>query len=98
MNQKLVDEEIEKNLTTLTGWKREDQKWIVKKYRFSKYLDGIEFVNRAAQIAEEMNHHPFISIDYKLITLRLTTWNAGGLTGLDFKSAEEFDEEYSHFT
>ncbi|XEC92930.1 4a-hydroxytetrahydrobiopterin dehydratase [Paenibacillus tarimensis] len=92
---KLTEVEINDKLSSAEGWRLEEGKWIVKKYRFKAYLEGIGFVNRVAQAAERLNHHPFISIDYKLITLRLTSWSAGGLTGLDFTAAAEFDREYA---
>jgi 4a-hydroxytetrahydrobiopterin dehydratase len=88
---KLSDEQIRGKLTRAEGWQLEETKWIVKKYRFREYLEAIRFVERVAQAAERLNHHPFIAIDYKLVTLRLTSWHAGGLTELDFTAAEEFD-------
>jgi 4a-hydroxytetrahydrobiopterin dehydratase len=89
--RKLTEEEIESKLVSAEGWNRVDGKWITKKFRFSSYLDGIEFVNRVAREAERLNHHPFISIEYKLISLRLTTWSCGGLSELDFTAAAEFN-------
>jgi 4a-hydroxytetrahydrobiopterin dehydratase len=94
---RLSEEEIETKLKQLNGWKRPDEKWIEKRYRFREFMKGIHFVNQVANIAEEMNHHPLISIDYKLVTLRLTSWNARGLTDLDFQSAQLYDEAYKHF-
>ena len=91
MPMRLNDEQIERRLSELDGWVREEGKWIVKKYRFREFLDGIAFVNRVAREAERLNHHPFIVIEYKLVTLRLTSWHAGGLTELDFQAAEAFD-------
>jgi 4a-hydroxytetrahydrobiopterin dehydratase len=57
-------------------------------------MDGIAFVARVSDAAERLNHHPFIAIDYKMITLRLTSWHAGGLTELDFIAAAEFDRAF----
>lgn len=91
---KLTEEQIAERIAASGGWKREDGKWIVRKYRFGTYLDGIAFVNRVAEAAERLNHHPFISIEYKLIALKLTSWRAGGLTELDFTAAAEFDAAY----
>ncbi len=88
---KLTPGEIDARLASSAGWKREDEKWIAKRYRFPSYLDGIEFVRRVAAEAERLNHHPFIAIEYKLVTLRLTSWHAGGLTALDFEAADAFD-------
>ncbi|MCR8636205.1 4a-hydroxytetrahydrobiopterin dehydratase [Paenibacillus radicis (ex Xue et al. 2023)] len=91
--EKLTEEEINARLEQLTGWNREaDGKWIIKVYRFTEYLSGIAFVDKVASIAElELNHHPLIAIDYKRVTLRLTSWHAGGLSALDFEAAERFD-------
>lgn len=89
---KLSEEALSERLGRRAGWKREDGKWIVKKYRFAQFLDGIAFVQEVARIAEgELDHHPMIAIDYKMVTLRLTSWNAGGLTELDFTAAARFD-------
>jgi len=89
---KLTEEQISSMLDEAAGWSREDDKWIAKSYRFADYLDGIDFVRDMARIAElELNHHPMISIDYKLVRVRLTSWRAGGLTALDFEAAARFD-------
>ena len=85
--------EMDQALAGLPGWKL-DGKFIVKKYRFREFLSGVAFVNKIAELSEEKNHHPFIAIDYKLVTLRLTSWNAGGLTDLDVALAKVYNEIY----
>lgn len=92
---KLTEPEIEKSLAACEGWKREDGKWIIKKYRFKSFPSAIAFVNEVAQASERLNHHPFIAIDYKMVTLRMTTWHDGGLTELDFTAAAAFDLAYA---
>jgi 4a-hydroxytetrahydrobiopterin dehydratase len=87
---RLSEAEITSAVAELSGWKL-DGKFIVKKYRFREFLQGAAFVNVIAQLSEEKNHHPFIAIDYKLVTLRLTSWNAGGLTDLDMVLAKNYD-------
>jgi len=87
--------EIDQSLAELPGWKL-DGKFIVKKYRFQEFLKGLAFVNKIAQLSEEKNHHPFMAIDYKLVTLRLTSWNAGGLTDLDVDLAMKYDELFEN--
>ncbi|WHY84939.1 4a-hydroxytetrahydrobiopterin dehydratase [Neobacillus novalis] len=93
MANRLSDEEMTTVVAELTGWKLEG-KFIVKKYRFREFLKGVAFVNEIAELSEEKNHHPFIAIDYKLVTLRLTSWNAGGLTDLDVALAKNYDVIY----
>lgn len=84
--------EIEECMRELSGWKPEEGKRIVKSYLFASFVEAIAFVNRVAEIAERQNHHPFISIDYRRVGIRLTSWNAGGLTALDFAAAKAYDE------
>ncbi|MGG1677642.1 4a-hydroxytetrahydrobiopterin dehydratase [Neobacillus sp. NRS-1170] len=93
MVRRLDETEINESVAALPGWKL-DGKFIVKKYRFQEFLKGVTFVNEIAQLSEDKNHHPFIAIDYKLVTLRLTSWNAGGLTDLDVALAQNYDEIY----
>ncbi|WP_141501996.1 4a-hydroxytetrahydrobiopterin dehydratase [Paenibacillus luteus] len=94
---KLTETEIESSLSNYEGWKREDVKWIVKKYRFRTFLNAVAYVNRIAEASEQLNHHPLIAIDYKMVTLRLTTWSDGGLTELDFKAASAFDAVFAEY-
>jgi 4a-hydroxytetrahydrobiopterin dehydratase len=91
---RLSEEQIQDKLKNLPGWMVEDRKWIVRKYRFREFLQGVRFVNKVAEIAEKHNHHPMIAIDYKLVTLRLTTWSEQGLTDLDISAAGEYDRAY----
>ncbi|MEH7545056.1 MULTISPECIES: 4a-hydroxytetrahydrobiopterin dehydratase [Bacillaceae] len=96
MAKRLSLTEIDQALDALPGWKL-DGKFIVKKYRFREFLSGVALVNEIAELSEEKNHHPFIAIDYKLVTLRLTSWNAGGLTDLDVVLAENYDVLYEKY-
>ena len=94
---KMTPEAADEAIARLEGWVREDGKWVRGSFRFASFPDAVAFVGRVADIAEEMNHHPFIGIDYKKVTLRLTTWNAGGLTELDMVSAQRYNEAYGIF-
>ena len=87
----LSEEALEAGLLELTGWTVEDGKWLVRKRLFGSFMEAVAFVNKVADIAEDMNHHPFIGIDFRRVTLRLTTWNSGGLTLLDIDSAKAYD-------
>lgn len=92
--ERLTDEKISKELNELTNWKRLDEKWLEGTYRFKDYLTGIDFVQKAANYSEEINHHPFIAIEYKKITVKLSSWKAKGITDLDISMARKFNEFY----
>ena len=87
----LTQEQIEERLKQLDpSWRQEDRH-IVRDFNFSTFLDGIQFVDQVAAIAEELNHHPDISISYKDVKLSITTHYKGGLTVRDFRLAGRVD-------
>ena len=88
----LTEKELEDAWPALEGWRLEEEgKWLVRSRVFPTFMEAIAFVDKVAVVAEEMNHHPLIGIDYKRVTLRLTTWHSGGLTSLDVESAQAYD-------
>ena len=93
MNLKLAEQEIAEALAPVPEWQRE-HKVIMRRFHFADFVQAMSFVNQVADVAEARNHHPFISINYKVVTLRLTSWHAGGLTAQDFAEAEDFDRLY----
>ena len=56
---------------------------LVAEFSFSSYLAGIEFVNRVADIAEEMNHHPEMSVGWRKVRLAIMTHSKKAITSLD---------------
>ncbi|GGB45987.1 4a-hydroxytetrahydrobiopterin dehydratase [Virgibacillus dakarensis] len=92
--ERLNEEQIKQELEQLPKWKRLDEKWIARKYHFKNFLAGVRFVDQIAEYAESKQHHPFISIDYKAVTLKITSWRAKGLTDLDFEMVNHFDVLY----
>ena len=72
-------------------WKEKDNT-ITKTFEFSSYLDGIDFVNEVANLSEQENHHPDITVGYCKVTISLTTHDAGSLTEKDYKLAKLIDD------
>lgn len=87
---KLTDEHIVQRLAFLPDWKREGDS-ITRSFRFSTYMDGIQFVQKVAETAEELNHHPDLTIGYCLVTVSITTHDAGGITEKDFTLAARIE-------
>jgi 4a-hydroxytetrahydrobiopterin dehydratase len=48
-------------------------------------------VSKAADIAEELNHHPDMAIGYHRLSIAITTHDSGGLTALDFAFAAQLE-------
>jgi 4a-hydroxytetrahydrobiopterin dehydratase len=87
----LSDDQIEAQLPA--GWTRAGDE-IVRTYEFDEYLDGIGFAAGAGGIAESAWHHPELTIGWCEVEVRLTTHDAGGITGNDIDMAERLDDIY----
>jgi 4a-hydroxytetrahydrobiopterin dehydratase len=74
-----------------TEWRREGES-IVRDRKFDDFAAAMAFVNRVADLAEEVNHHPDILVHgWNNVRLTLTTHSAGGLTDNDFEMARKID-------
>jgi 4a-hydroxytetrahydrobiopterin dehydratase len=87
---RLSDEVITTRLASLSGWTR-DAGEIRKTYTFESFSAAIAFANRVAELAEAQDHHPDILVQYRKVTLALTSHDAGGLTARDFRLAQAID-------
>lgn len=92
--ERLSDAAIQEALDRLEDWNVVDEKWLQKKFRFKNFLSGVDFVQQVAEYAEGKMHHPFISIDYKVVTLKISSWQMKGITDLDVEMIEHFDVLY----
>ena len=88
--QALSDSEIAGHLARLPGWERQGNA-ISRTFSFGDFGGAMAFVNRVAELAEAMDHHPDIDIRYSKVTLTLSTHDAGGLTGRDFALAGKIE-------
>ena len=70
---------------------REGVHRIRKTYKFKDFKEAMEFVNRVAQVAEEENHHPNLSISYNRVSVELYTHAVEGLSENDFIMAAKID-------
>lgn len=55
------------------------------------FAAAMAFVNRVAELAEEADHHPDISVSWNTVVLTLSTHSAGGITQLDLDLAGRID-------
>jgi 4a-hydroxytetrahydrobiopterin dehydratase len=90
MPQLLVSEGVRTLLGELSSWKLIGDR-IERIVRFDGFPQAIEFVNRVAALAEELNHHPDIDIRWNKVRLVSSTHSAGGLTEKDFTLARKID-------
>ncbi len=92
--KKLTSNEIDLIMAKLPKWKLVENK-IERDFVFANFMEGIEFVNKVAKLAEEKDHHPDILLfNYRNVRITLSTHSVGGLTENDFNFAEELDRRF----
>ena len=75
----------------MSEWRQEGEA-LVRDYKFKDFAEAMAFVNRVADLAEEVNHHPDILVHgWNNVRLTLTTHSAGGLTENDHEMARRVD-------
>jgi 4a-hydroxytetrahydrobiopterin dehydratase len=76
----------------MSEWRQEGEA-LVRDYKFKDFAEAMAYVNRVADLAEEVNHHPDILVHgWNQVRLTLTTHSAGGLTENDHNMARRIDD------
>jgi 4a-hydroxytetrahydrobiopterin dehydratase len=88
--ERLDDDQIAAKLAELDGWER-DGDAIAKTFKLADFVGSVEFVNKLVDPAEEMNHHPDLSVSWNEVRASITTHAEGGLTANDFELAKRID-------
>ena len=71
-------DEINKSLVS-HGWDYAEKK-ISKSFTFDAYMEGIQFVQKIAVLAEAQNHHPDINIGWCKVDISITSHDLGGVS------------------
>lgn len=90
MSKLLNAEEIGAALANAPEWQQTGNE-IYRSFTLSGFPAALIFAAAVGHLAERANHHPDILIQYKKVTLKLSTHSAGGLTEKDFSLAREID-------
>jgi len=89
--EKLSEDQIEAGLGDLPEWTQNGDA-IQRTFGFDDFVQAMAFVNRVADRAEEVQHHPDILVRYAKVTLTLSTHDAGGLSEKDLSFAMDCDK------
>jgi 4a-hydroxytetrahydrobiopterin dehydratase len=88
----LKGDEIKPLLAELRGWDVVDEHHLTKLYPFPDFAQGLAFVNRVGELAEQQGHHPEIFLTWGKVRIDIWTHKVGGLTESDFILAAKIDE------
>jgi len=103
--------EAEPRLKTLCSkWHISNNGYLCKDFIFNDFMDAMHFANRVADISENFNHHPKLTISWGRCLLEIWTHDLEGVTGFsdagadsnqklfltvkDFDLAQRIDDHY----
>ncbi|MBX2863330.1 MAG: 4a-hydroxytetrahydrobiopterin dehydratase [Leptolyngbyaceae cyanobacterium MAG.088] len=88
---RLNETEIHLRMQTLPDWTTDGNRLFYTR-TFENFVEAVDFVNSLVAPAEQLGHHPDITINYNQVSLELTTHDAQGLTELDFQLAAQISQ------
>ena len=87
MSKLLTEEQLQ---ALPAGWTRAGSE-ITRTFTLSTFPAALIFAAAVGHLAERADHHPDILIQYRKVTLTLSTHSAGGLTEKDLALAGEIN-------
>ena len=72
-------------------WEVIDEHHLEKTYTFPDFAQALAFTNRVGALAEDINHHPDITLSWGKVGIRIWTHKIDGLAEADFIFAAKCD-------
>jgi len=104
----LQDEQIKVLFTELQAQSAKSQQWqlvedqgvlkLACEFPTKRYQHSIAFVNQIAELAESVNHHPLLVVEYGVVTVQWWSHIIKGLHRNDFIMAAKTSELFSVMT
>jgi 4a-hydroxytetrahydrobiopterin dehydratase len=86
----LSESEIESRLAELDQWELDGSR-ITKTFDRGDFVGAVRFIGELVGPAEEMNHHPDLTVSWSKVGVSITNHAAGGLTPNDFELAKRIE-------
>ncbi|HPF97712.1 MAG: 4a-hydroxytetrahydrobiopterin dehydratase [Flavobacteriaceae bacterium] len=87
---KLSEDDIQKKLIRYPDWEYFDNA-LNAEFEFENFKDCFSAMSRIAFECEALNHHPDWTNVYNVLSISLSTHDAGGVTDKDFKLLEAIE-------
>ena len=90
----LKDDEIASRIRMVGPWEHDaEEKMLIRETVFKDFMEAMGFLNKLAEAAEKLNHHPDMTLcEYNRVIVTTTTHDAGGITDNDIRLAQGFEE------
>lgn len=83
--------ETQSRLGKLPGWSLDRNSRLTKEFQFPDFVSALAFVNKVGREAEDLQHHPDITLAWGRVRITVWTHSVDGLTDLDFQLARRLD-------
>jgi 4a-hydroxytetrahydrobiopterin dehydratase len=89
----LSNDDVRNSIAELneSSWELKDGK-LVKSFQFPSFIKAIDYVNEIAILAERLDHHPIITINWKTVKLSLKSFDIDTITNRDIVLAKEINK------
>ena len=87
----IVNTQIDSVLSRAKQELRDEGKKIYKEYKFSNFVETLEFVNKVGALAEDEGHHPDIAFGWGYADITIFSHKIEGLHENDFILASKID-------
>lgn len=74
-----------------SGFQHEGSR-LTARFRTGDFATGARLVAAIAEAADALNHHPDLTLTYAAVDVRLSSHDAGGVTGRDLELARRIDD------
>ncbi len=90
----LKDEDIANRIRMIGPWDYDsDDKILIRETMFKNFMEAMGFLNKLAEVAEKLDHHPDMTLcEYNRVIITTTTHDAGGITDNDIRLTQSFEE------
>ncbi|MFZ9595803.1 MAG: 4a-hydroxytetrahydrobiopterin dehydratase [Bdellovibrionia bacterium] len=89
--QRIPREDLPETLRCLKDWVLTPE-GLVKKFSFTQFMEAVAFANQVAQIADLLDHHPYIQIFTCEVRVTIPQRPKQGLTFADLELAQKIDQ------
>ena len=89
----LTPDELKTLMTTLPEWSvATDHKSIIREFKTKDFLEAMKYINTAAAICEEVNHHADMHLtNWNNVKIEISTHSAGAVTSNDLTLATKLN-------
>ena len=88
----LKDDDIASRIRMVGPWEYDSEdKMLIRETVFKDFMEAMGFLNKLAEAAEKLDHHPDMTLcEYSRVIGKTTTHDAGGVTDNDIRLAQGF--------